>query len=301
MTSLSHKLQALAFRLAVPMLRALGPVRASNLGGATMRFIGPLLGATRVADTNLHAALPDLTPAQRASIIRGVWDNLGRTATELPHLGSLQRTAEGPGWEFEGAEHLQPLIRDGGPAIFFSAHLANWELVGPAVAAEGIRMAGFYRAASNPLTDELIQNLRRDARGGAVEMFGKGSRGARDAMAYLARGGFLGIMMDQKMNDGIAVDFFGRNAMTAPALAHFAARFNCPVIPVHVVRLGPARFRVVCEAPLPREETGERNADAANFTQSINHRLERWIRDQPEAWLWVHRRWPKKTEEKKAA
>ena len=288
-----HRLQALALRFGVWLVRALGPVTASNAGGWVLRTAGPFFSASRVANANLRMAMPHLADSERTEVVRGVWDNFGRTAAELPHLAALRQTEDGPGWEMEGGEHLEALREKGGPAIFFSAHIANWELISPAAAKHGVAMAGFYRAASNPLANAIIQDLRREARGGDVAMFAKGSAGAREAMAHLKGGGVLGMMVDQKMNDGIPVAFFGRDAMTAPALAHLAARFRCPVIPIHVVRLGPARFRVICEAPLTWTDTGDRNADAAAFTLRVNQVLEAWIRFQPEAWLWLHRRWPK--------
>jgi KDO2-lipid IV(A) lauroyltransferase len=258
-----------------------------------MRAVGPHLRASKTADANLRWALPELNKAGRAALIRGVWDNLGRTAAELPHVASLKCCGRGPGWELSGGDHLRRVLADGGPAIFFSAHLANWELVGPVAAACGVHMAGFYRAASNPISDAVILGLRRDARDGAdVPMFAKGAAGGREALAHLAGGGFLGVMMDQKMNDGIAVDFFGRPAMTAPALARFALRFDCPVIPIYVERLGPARFRVVCEAPLPPPAASDRSLYIHDMTQTVNRTMERWIRAQPQSWLWLHRRWP---------
>jgi Kdo2-lipid IVA lauroyltransferase/acyltransferase len=297
--SVAHRLEALALRAGIAFARALGPVAASNFGGGLMRRLGPLLPASRTADRNLQLALPALDATQRARIVRGAWDNLGRTAAELPHLATLRASNDGPGWELEGAEHLTALREAGGPAIFFSGHLANWELIGPAVAAFGIPMAGFYRAASNTLADDLIQGLRREARGGAFPMFAKGSTGARAAIAHLQGGGFLGMMMDQKMNDGIPVAFFGHDAMTAPALGHFALRFDCAVLPIHVVRLGPARFRVICQAPLnlPRDETRADGAYAV--TRDVNRILEDWIRAAPEQWFWLHKRWPR--EQKDAA
>ena len=84
-----------------------------------------------------------------------------------------------------------------------------------------------------------------DAFAAADRRVAKGSAGAREALAHLRRGGVLGMLVDQKLNEGLAVPFFGRPAMTTPALAQFALRFRCPVIPVHPVRLGPARFRVI--------------------------------------------------------
>lgn len=98
--------------------------------------------------------------------------------------------------------------------------------------------------------------------------------------------------MDQKLNDGIAVPLFGRPAMTSPALAELALRFRCPVVPGHVERIGPARFRMIPEPPLMLPETGDREADIASLTRQVNECLERWIRARPESWLWLHRRWP---------
>ncbi len=155
-----------------------------------------------------------------------------------------------------------------------------------------LTVSWFYRAASNKLADAAIQELRRDATGAEVPMFNKGSAGARQAMAHLRSGGLLGMLVDQKLNEGIAVPFFGRPAMTTPALAQFALRFRCPVIPIRPVRLGPARFRVICEPPMALPDTGDRAADVYAVTTAMNATLERWIREQPECWLWLHRRWP---------
>jgi Kdo2-lipid IVA lauroyltransferase/acyltransferase len=84
--------------------------------------------------------------------------------------------------------------------------------------------------------------------------------------------------------------------MTTPALAQFALRVRCPVIPIHPVRLGPARFRVICEPPLSLPDTGDRKADVYALTLAMNGTLERWIRERPDCWLWLHRRWPKETD-----
>jgi Kdo2-lipid IVA lauroyltransferase/acyltransferase len=126
-----------------------------------------------------------------------------------------------------------------------------------------------------------------------VPMFPKGARGARGALAHLARGGYLGMLVDQKMNDGIPVEFFGRTAMTAPALAAMALRFRCPVIPGRIRRLGPARLRLEVEPSLTLPDSGDRQQDIATLMRTVNATLERWITDEPGAWLWLHRRWPK--------
>lgn len=287
------RIEAGAIRLVLGVLRALGPVRASNLAGGVAAWVGPKLPVSRVADTNLRLALPEFDHAARRRIVRGVWENLGRTMGELPHLADLQRTETGPGWEISGAQHLQHQALLGGPAIFFSGHIGNWEMLPPMVAAFGMRMSSAYRRPANPRVDRIINELRARAMGGPVPMFAKGGAGARAALKHLADGGYLGLLMDQKLNDGIAVPFFGHMAMTAPSMAVLALRFRCPVIPGRVVRVGPARLRLEVSAPLPLPQSADRQADVMELATQMNRCLEDWIRDWPQGWLWLHRRWPK--------
>ncbi|CAP57187.1 lysophospholipid acyltransferase family protein [Gluconacetobacter diazotrophicus] len=292
--TLLMRAEALAARGALALLRRLGPVRASNVGGAVCRIIGPRLPVSRVADANLRLAMPELDQAARRAVIRDVWDNLGRTVGEFPHLAALPRDpASGPGWDVVGAEHLAAQAARGGPVVFMSGHIGNWEMLPPGVAHHGLPFASFYRAAGNPLVDAMIRGLRDAAMGQSVPMFAKGARGARGALAHIARGGRLGMLVDQKMNDGIEARLFGHPAMTAPALAAMALRYRCPVIPGYVERLGPARLRIHVEPPMDLPDSGDRQADILALTQAVNDRLESWIRARPGSWLWLHRRWPK--------
>ena len=268
-------------------------MHASNLGGWVARSLGPRLPVSRIADSNLRHALPELDALERARIIRGVWDNLGRTSAELPHLSAFRRSPEGPGWEIEGEEHIEDLRASGAPALFFSGHLGNWEMILPIATDLGLCVSGFYRAASNARANAIIQSLREKALGRHTSMIAKGRRGAHTALLHLQGGGSLGFLVDQKMNNGIAVPFFGRAAMTAPAFAQLALRFQAPIVPIRVVRLGPARFRMVCERPLSIALTGDRRADIYTISLAVNATLEHWIREEPASWLWLHRRWPK--------
>jgi KDO2-lipid IV(A) lauroyltransferase len=289
---LQFRIEAAALWLALHLVRRLSPVAASNLGGAVARSIGPWLAVSRVADANVRLALPGLDTPARRTLIRGVWDNLGRTVAELPHLPNLRATPRGPGWELVGAEQLAPLRAAGGPAILFSAHLANWELLTAIAATHGVVPAVVYRPASNPIADRMINAIRREAIGARVKMFPKGAEGARGVLAHLRGGGVLAMLADQKMNDGIAAPLFGHPSMTASAGAALALRFRCKLLPAHAERIGPARFRVIVEPPLPLPDSGDRAADILALTTAMNACLERWVRGRPAEWLWLHRRWP---------
>ncbi len=290
----TESIERVAVNTLLSLLVRLRPERASNLMGTLFRWVGPLLPVTRVAEANLRAALPYLDATARRSVLRDMWENLGRTAGEFPHLADVPKnSATGPGWEVVNDHVLIEQARRGGPAIFVSGHIGNWEMLPPAVAAYGIPFSSVYRQLVNRDVDETIRALRQRAIGQPVPMFIKGTAGAREALAHLRRGGFLGMLIDQKMNDGIEARLFGLPAMTAPAAAALALKFRCPVIPGHVQRIGPARFRIVVDDPLPLPDSGDRQADILQMTQMLNDRLERWIREWPQGWLWLHRRFPK--------
>ena len=263
---------------------------ASAVGGWLGRGIGPRLPVSRRAHDNLKRALPETTPARRDEIVRGMWDNLGRVLAEYPHLDAIvRRIGDGGRVELVGGEHLDPIRTPRTAAIVFSGHLANWEVLARSAAELGLHLDQVYRAPNNPLLDRFLSRVRRMPKAKQVP---KGTAGARRAIAALASGGQLAMLVDQKMNDGIAVPFFGRDAMTAPALAQLALKFDCIVVPARVERLHGCRFRVTVSPPLEPVRSDDRQADLRTIMGRVNDMVEQWIRQRPEQWLWLHRRWP---------
>ena len=276
--------------LAALLIGALGLLPldwASWLGGVTGRLIGPRLGITKRARINLRAAVPELTSAEIEAVVRGMWDNLGRVVYEYPHLKKIKVFA-GDRVEVRGLENLKAALAAGRRVIMFSGHIGNWEIAALAGGQYGIDVAQIYRAANNPLVDEMLARLRGDA----GELIPKGAVASRRAVAALRRGGHLSLLADQKLNDGIAVPFFGRDAMTAPALATLALRFECDVLPVRVERLRGAHFRLTVYPKLPLPNSGDRAADTLALMTEVNRTLETWIRERLGQWFWLHRRWP---------
>ena len=264
------------------------PVRVgSGLLGRACRRIGPHLPLSNIARSNLRDAFPDFSDDRIEHILADVWDNVGRVAAEFPHIDSLIRNSV----EVVGAEHCRAQRDDGKPGLFISAHYGNWELAGAQVCHEGLPITLVYRAANNPWVERLYQKGRTaSAFGGQIA---KGSQGARQALDVLRKGGHLGMLVDQKMNDGLPVPFFGRDAMTAPAVARMALKYRCPVVPTRVQRLKGTRFRITFYPPLDLPDTGNTQADTMTLMTTINGIIEGWIREEPGHWLWLHRRWPK--------
>ena len=272
---------------------------ASALGGALARRIGPWLGISKRARHNLKAAMPELSAADAERIVRGMWDNLGRVAAEYPHLRDIKvfphdfpKRGDFPERServaVAGIEHLDRAVAAGQKVIVFGGHLGNWEIAALAAGQYGIDVAQIYRAANNPLVDRMIARFR----GTQGEFIPKGAIASRRALAALRRGAHLTLLVDQKLNDGIPVPFFGRTAMTAPALALLALHFDCTVLPARVERLRGAHFRLTIHPPLALPRSGNRTADVAALMGVVNQTLEGWIREHPEQWFWLHSRWP---------
>ena len=282
-----HPLQSIPLGAFYLLFRVLPVDAASNLGGFLGRTLGLLMSsANQRAHSHLSMVLPELPEQERRRIIRGMWDNIGRTLAEYPHL--LRLLKDGDRIEVVGAEHAIDDTDTPQARIMIGAHIGNWELPGSWLAHHLGKLTTIYRAPNNRLADWLIRRIRK---GTGMVLYQKGEEGTRAAMRALSKGESLGMLLDQKLNRGVAVPFFGRDAMTTPALAVFALRYNCAVVPARVERLGGARFRLTFYPPLRFESTDNRHADVKAIMSTVNEIYESWIRERPEQWFWMHRRW----------
>jgi len=283
------RMEALGARAAIALFRALPIDAASWLGGALARALGPLSGAHKTAANNLEFAFPEKTAAERAEILRDMWDNIGRTVGEYPHLGALMDDPARV--QVEDPEHLVEELRDDGKgALLIGMHSGNWELSTVPGYRGGLKQHNFYRAPNNPYVDELLRELRKPMR--QESFMPKGAAGARQAAMLLKNEAHIGMLVDQKQDEGIPTPFFGRNAMTTTAPAALARRLNVPVAGARIVRLQGARFQVKVKK-LTIAKTKDREADVITTTKQITALFEQWIREHPAQWFWVHRRWPR--------
>jgi KDO2-lipid IV(A) lauroyltransferase len=285
----SYWLQALLARVLMGGLGFLPLDAASGFGGFLARLVGPWTGAHKTAARNLRLAFPEKSDAEIAKLLRGMWDNIGRTVAEYPHLTRLADDPERV--VIFDPEGLGDRMReDGVGGMLIGMHAANWELSTLPGQRAGVRARHFYRAPNNPYVDEMLARYR--AAIGREGFIRKSGLGAREAVKLLKGGGHIGMLVDQKQDEGIAVPFFGRDAMTTTAPAAFARRLNLPIGAARVVRLKGAHFRIFVEE-LAVEKTADTEADIKVTTRRITAMLERWIREHPEQWFWVHRRWPR--------
>jgi KDO2-lipid IV(A) lauroyltransferase len=265
---------------------------ASATGGWVFRKLGPLLPVSRVGRYNLKRAFPQKSDAEIERILRGVWDNLGRCTLEYPHLKRIWDYEVGvdrPGRiEAVGVEQFMSLRDDGKPALIFACHHANWELLPVAAARHGLPVTVLYRPPNNPIAAEMLERIRRDAMG---ELLSTGVHSAVAAVEIIEKGGHLGMLVDQHSRFGPVVPFFGNPVRAAPLLAKLARRYQCPLHGARVERLDGARFRATLTPPLEIPITDDVTADVEAIMTDVTAIIEGWVRERPEQWLWLHRRW----------
>ena len=240
---------------------------------------------------NIRQAFPEKDPAEIARLIRGAWQNLGRTAAEFPHLLRLRDTDWDTRVELVGAEYVAELRNRGQPAVFFSGHFGNWEVIPIAAARLGVPVTVVYAPLKNPVIDGMLLRYRRML---GCELVPKSAGGTRNLVRAMKEGRSLGLLVDRRRRGGALVPFFGTDAWTTTAPARLAVRFACPLIPIRVERLPGTRFRVTLYPPL--ETAGESSeTKVIDLTRQMNAAIESWVREHPDQWWCDTKRWPKKT------
>lgn len=283
--------------LTIGMLRTtryFDPIKTADLFGRITGRIGPLLREQKIARANLTAAFPEKSPAEIEAIIAGVWDNLGRLGAEFAHIDRI--------WDYDEAYPLKSRIEipprthelfhqlrlDDKPALIFASHLGNWEMPALAAVAHGLDAAILFRRPNIASADRIIQEMRSDKMGTLIPA-------GRDAPIRLAealqKGQHVAMLVDQYLTGGVEVTFFGRKTRANPMLARLLRQVECPVHGVRIIRLPGYRFRAELSEEVQPVRDAKGQIDVQGTTQAITNVIEGWIREYPDQWLWLHRRW----------
>jgi KDO2-lipid IV(A) lauroyltransferase len=268
--------------------------KTAKLFGRVTQRIGPLLREERIGRANLTAAFPEKSPQEIDAILAGVWDNLGRVAAEFAHIDRIwdYDTAHPQDSRIEFGERTGELYNrlrdDGKPALIFASHLGNWELPALAAAAHGLDTAVLYRRPNIPSADRIIQEMRSVKMGTLIPA----SHDAPFRLAQaLSNGQHVAMLVDQYFTNGVEVTFFGRKTKANPMLPRLLRQVECPVHGVRMIRLPGNRFRAELTEEIPPVRDASGQIDVQATMQVITSVIEGWIREYPDQWLWLHRRW----------
>lgn len=284
---IQHILEIIFLLLLFLPLKLLGYKNNVRIYRFIFRHIAKIPACKKRALTNLEYVYTDLSPEERDKIAVESWVNLGNVAADFAFSRSLFHKQ---GYiQFEGLEILEELKAKNQNAIFFSGHIATWEIFRIAAYQQGVNVAMIYRAFNNPYFDSFARYLMDY---GFAPVFQKGTAGVKKMMRHLRSNGNILILTDQRLSGGADVPFFGKNAKTAPSVAEISLKYNIPLIPIFVKRDGIGKFIISIEKPLICTQDSLDKSQKVNIIlEKMNQSLEKHIRCYPNDWFWLHRRW----------
>lgn len=256
---------------------------ASKLGG----FMGGLAyyvtpSRNKVALKNMAIAFPEKSQLEHKELLKKMWRHWGRFFAEMPHSKEWVKGAE-----ISGARLLEKMKNDGKGGFVCSAHLGNWEFASSYVFQHYFPLHPVYRPANNPWLDKLMFKRR------AGVLIPKGSAGVRIMLDLLKKGEHISILCDQRLREGVEAPLFGRMAQTPAAMVTLAKKMDLPILMGKAIRMPDGHYRMDVE-PLKMSDNPDFDTAVRETVARMNGILEKWIRQNPEQWLWVHRRFDKK-------
>ena len=249
---------------------------ASRFCGWVFALVGPLLPRSRRSLFNIAYAMPETTPAEQRRINKEAWRNFGCVMGEFLHSNTLIHSER---ITFEGLDYLKKNKKGG---ILVGAHLANWEIGSAGAQVLGYRVSAGVRSLNNPFLRGLLNSRLKNY----AQIYEKGIDSVRGINQALKRGEYFALLADQKLREGMMLPFFGYDATTPVAHIKLAKKYKVPMFMVQVIRKPGCRFVIRIS---PFDLSGN---NIATIGKRMNATMEKWIRENPEQWLWFHRRWP---------
>ena len=245
-------------------------------------FISPLTGNKKRIKSNLNLVMPNLIESEKNDLVNRCLNNIGMTMFELfsPKefkLAGQRAKVHGPGMD------LLEIARDKSkPVIFISGHFGNYDVIRANLISKGYELGALYRPMNNPYFNATyLKNISTIG----VPLFARGNSGMAEMMKFLQHGKAIALLIDQHMSNGEPLKFFGKTAFTATSAAKMALKYDAILMPFFVLRKGrTSDFDLHFEAPIE-------HSNPIKMTQDFNDRLEARVKENPDQWLWTHKRW----------
>ena len=275
----------IAAAIAVPfflLLKILPYKLSSYLCGILMYLIAPLTSYNTRVKKHLKIAFPQKSRKEINKLTSQHWFMFGQTIGEMPHINKLIKLGN---LQTEGLEKIK-----NGPAILVGAHMGNWEFLLRVGDLAGRRAGYVFRPINNWILNKIQAYRNKDAK---ADFYRKGRLAAIGMAGKLKNGEVVGLTGDQLLREGIMVPFFGIKTPTPQAAAVMALKWDVPIYMVRVERFKSIKFKMTVEDKIEIPKNLDKDKATYEITKSISKRIEEWITDKPEQWLWAHRRWGK--------
>ena len=264
--------------------KIIGYKYSSNLGFLIGKIIGPIFRSKKLIIKNLQKAnLQKQNNLEK--IASDVLGNYGRIFAEYVHLKNFRNDKLKKYISIEGLEHLNNLKKTKKRAVFISGHFNNFELMAMQIEKAGIELATIYRPLNNFLLNKTMEQIRTENI--CKNQIKKGRAGSREIIKNLIKGKSIAIMIDQRVREGIKIDFFNNQATTTTIPAQLIKKYNCELVPVYIERRKNNYFKMFVSKPIKIDK----NKSILEITKYLNNLLERMILRNIDQWIWTHNRW----------
>ena len=265
--------------------KIIGPKLSSNVSGKIFEIIGPFFRSKKVIHNNIKRALPEIDETNLKNIENSMWNNYGRIFAEYIFLKDFRYGKLASEVQIEGKEILNDIKENNKQVIFISGHLSNFELMAMFIEKSGINLSAIYRPLNNIFLNGIMERIRKKYI--CKQQIKKGIVSLRQLIALKKNNFSTAIMIDQRVSEGILSNFFNHEALTTTIPAQLVKKFNIPIVPVYIERIGNINFKICISKPIYFDE----DTTTDKITDELNRILEKMILNKPENWIWSHNRW----------
>ena len=267
------------------IFKILGYRSASNFGAFVGGLIGPIFRSKKNISSNIKKAFPEIEEKKINLIIKNMWTNYGRILADYMSIKNFRESKLNQYLEVEGNEIFEEIKNNNEQVVFISGHFNNFELMAMEIEKSGINVAAIYRPLNNIFLNKIMEKIRKKYI--CKYQIKKGISGAREVIQLYKKGFSIALMIDQRVSEGIKLNFFGQPASTTTIPAQLAKKFKCRVVPIYIERIDKFKYKLKINRPIKFEE----NQSIENISDILNEELEKMILKHPSQWIWSHNRW----------
>ena len=268
------------------ILIIIGYKNGSNLGDFIGRLFGPIFRSKKLIENNLEQS-GIVDKKNYSKIIRKIYGNYGRILAEYPFLKAFRNNQLNKFIEIDGLENLNKIKKEKKRVVFISGHFNNFELMALQIEKAGINLCAIYRPLNNLFLNKTMEEIRENFI--CKNQIKKGRSGTRQIIENLKKGNSVALMIDQRVREGMKVNFFGKPASTTTIPAQLIKKYKCDLVPIYIERRRNNYFKMFVSEPI---KIGN-NKSIKEITEHLNKILEKMILKNVDQWIWTHDRWKK--------
>ena len=264
--------------------KIIGYKSASNLGFFIGKNFGNFFRKKKSIIENLHKSkIPIKIPENQ--FVNNVLGNYGRILAEYPFLKDFRKNKLEQFIKIDGIENLNKIKNNNKPVVFISGHFNNFELMAMQIEKNGVNLAAIYRPLNNVFLNKTMEQIRTEYI--CKNQIRKGRSGTRQILENLKKGNSIALMIDQRVTEGIKIDFFGNLASTTTIPAQIIKKYECDLVPIYIERLDKYNFKMYVSQPI----VINKKKSQEEISKHLNKILEKMILKNPDQWIWTHNRW----------